>query len=770
MRKKIYSIFLMTVLIFCMCVPVHSAVIDEVIEEQELIRGVTYRHILRLEESGWQDIHVVQTDLKAPDVKIEVLKDKQGASYMDKTSNLAKAADALAAINADFFSAKRGESGRGSSVGVEVLNGELQSSASVAENMNTLYKNFREERFYIDAFQFDITVTATNGKTDTIKLINKYDDLTGIVMYTDDWSETSVGSEGGIIEVSVDKKGKVLEKVTESAPIAIPDGGYVLSAHLSYNTFLLDHVNVGDIISVDIKSTPDTDRIEAAVGGGGVLVRDGQVPQEFSHNITGRQPRSAVGLDKTGTVISFVTVDGRRKDAVGMTQEELGQFMAELGCYTALNFDGGGSAAMVVDKGNGQEVVNKPSDGNERNVTNALGVVAEPSKNSPVTALKIKSADSVFMGAKLPISIVGIDKYHREKELKLSSVKVRATGGVMEGNLFRPNGTGKAVITVSMNGFSAKKEITVLDTPREIYFEQEKVSIEKDAVYTPVLMGKDADGNRAPIRLSDTRLTVSDNAVALSAETLVGKTQGAAVVTAYFGAVTANMAVMVDGAPAIGVPQNVTIPDTQNKESTLYSSGAYRFAVFGNTREAKTLFDRYLMNLAMHQMKQNAAFQVFLGADVYTSEIERVCTDYMSAKRYECTHNSNSTFIMLPNVSGNIYNGDTSVWTSLREDVKRAGKNLFIFIDRNFISYNQAELITFYNIVDQAADAGKNVYVFGGGFVNQNTVTSQVRYVNTAGIFPSIALDGTHPSYIKYVLVTVNGDDVTFEYKPILGE
>lgn len=770
MRKRLYSIFLMTVLLLCLCVPVHSAVIHEVIEEKELIGGVTYRHILRLEESGWQDIHTVQADLNAPGVKLEVLKSKQGASYMETTRDMATEADALAAINADFFAAKRGESGRGSSVGVEVLNGELQSSASVAESMNTLYKMFRDEQFYVDAFQFDITLTAANGQTDKIKLINKYDDLTGIVMYTDDWADTSVGSEGGIIEVSVDKNGKVIEKVTESAPIAIPDGGYVLSAHMSFNTFLLDNVNVGDTISVDIHSTPDIERIEMAVGGGGILVKDGKVPQDFSHNITGRQPRSAVGLDKSGTVITFVLVDGRRKDAVGMTQEELGQFMVELGCHTALNFDGGGSATMVVDQGGGKEVVNQPSDGSERRVTNSLGVIAEPEENSPITAIKIKSADSVFAGAALPVSVVSIDKYHREKELKLSNAKVRVTGGVMDGELFRPYAAGKTVISVTMNGFSAKKEITVLDTPREINFDQEKVSIKKDEVYTPVLTGKDAEGNIAPIRLSDTQITVSNQAVASAGESVIAKSQGAAIVTAHFGAVTANMAVMVDGASEIGVPENVTIPDTQNKESALYSEGAYRFAVFGNIREATTLFDRFLMNLAMHQMKQNSSFQVFLGANVYTSEIERVCTDYMLAKQYHCYHEGNSTFITLPNVSGEIYNGDTSVWTSLREDVKNAGQNLFIFLDRNFISYNKAELITFYNIVDTAADAGKNVYVFGGGFVNRNTVTSKVRYVNTAGIFPSIAIDGTHPSYIQYVLVTVNGENITFEYKPILGE
>ena len=81
-----------------------------------------------------------------------------------------------------------------------------------------------------------------------------------------------------------------------------------------------------------------------------------------------------------------------------------------------------------------------------------------------------------------------------------------------------------------------------------------------------------------------------------------------------------------------------------------------------------------------------------------------------------------------------------------------------------------AEKRVFYRAVNSAAAKGKNVYVFGGGFVNQNTIDDGVRYINTAGIFPSIAIDGTSPSYIKYVSVTVNGDRVTYTYKPVMGD
>ena len=79
-------------------------------------------------------------------------------------------------------------------------------------------------------------------------------------------------------------------------------------------TFLLDNVEVGDKLKIDIKSLPDYKKVETAVGGGGVLVCDGIAQTEFSHNVTGRNPRTAVGLDETGTKITFVVLDGRRAD------------------------------------------------------------------------------------------------------------------------------------------------------------------------------------------------------------------------------------------------------------------------------------------------------------------------------------------------------------------------------------------------------------------------------------------------------------------------
>jgi uncharacterized protein YigE (DUF2233 family) len=83
-------------------------------------------------------------------------------------------------------------------------------------------------------------------------------------------------------------------------------------------------------------------------------------------------PRTAVGLSRDRKTMYFVVADGRRKSVPGLTLSRLAAFMAdELDACSAMNLDGGGSSAMWVDG----RIVNHPSDGSERPVSNHLGVV-----------------------------------------------------------------------------------------------------------------------------------------------------------------------------------------------------------------------------------------------------------------------------------------------------------------------------------------------------------------------------------------------------------
>jgi len=110
------------------------------------------------------------------------------------------------------------------------------------------------------------------------------------------------------------------------------------------------------------------------VSGNVFLVKDGKA---VAHQNKDRHPRTVVGVNEKGTKLTLLVVDGRQAGvSIGMTYEDLSKEMIRLGCYDAINLDGGGSSAMVArDLASGKMVTcNKPSEGKERPVATVLGV------------------------------------------------------------------------------------------------------------------------------------------------------------------------------------------------------------------------------------------------------------------------------------------------------------------------------------------------------------------------------------------------------------
>jgi exopolysaccharide biosynthesis protein len=96
-----------------------------------------------------------------------------------------------------------------------------------------------------------------------------------------------------------------------------------------------------------------------------------------AHFTLAPHPRTAVGLSKDRRRLLLVVADGRREGVPGPSLPELAALLVELGACTALNLDGGGSSALwLLDR-----IVNRPSDGFEREVANHLAVVETGSKH-----------------------------------------------------------------------------------------------------------------------------------------------------------------------------------------------------------------------------------------------------------------------------------------------------------------------------------------------------------------------------------------------------
>jgi len=126
--------------------------------------------------------------------------------------------------------------------------------------------------------------------------------------------------------------------------------------------------------SIKMLGKPEAEDREV-VSGNTMLVKDGKV---VPHDNKVRHPRTVVGLNADGTKLVLLVVDGRKPGvAVGMSYDELAAEMIRLGCKDALNLDGGGSSVMAVRDSakNEFKILNQPTDGRERAVANALGIV-----------------------------------------------------------------------------------------------------------------------------------------------------------------------------------------------------------------------------------------------------------------------------------------------------------------------------------------------------------------------------------------------------------
>lgn len=125
-----------------------------------------------------------------------------------------------------------------------------------------------------------------------------------------------------------------------------------------------------DAIAITIGSTDSHwDGYTSIMGGRQALIEDGKISSTVtSENSNGAQvsniPRTCVGIMPDGKVL-LTTIEALRynskltnvvpSDSYGVNLPELAQFMRLLGCYDAVNFDGGGSTQLVLkDKYNGE--------------------------------------------------------------------------------------------------------------------------------------------------------------------------------------------------------------------------------------------------------------------------------------------------------------------------------------------------------------------------------------------------------------------------------
>jgi hypothetical protein len=105
-------------------------------------------------------------------------------------------------------------------------------------------------------------------------------------------------------------------------------------------------------------------RMKTAIGGGPVLVQKRKMAMThkaerlFVNGEADRHPRTAMGYTRSGQLIILVVAGRHPGISEGVTLRQEAELLLQLGCYEALNLDGGGSSCLLI---NGKETI-RPSD------------------------------------------------------------------------------------------------------------------------------------------------------------------------------------------------------------------------------------------------------------------------------------------------------------------------------------------------------------------------------------------------------------------------
>ncbi|MFJ2238408.1 phosphodiester glycosidase family protein [Streptomyces sp. NPDC087859] len=339
-------------------------------------------------------IHVAVIDPDRLRGTVEV-SDGGNAADREKTSAVAARLGSLVGVNGGFFVTSDADGVQGTTAGLSVVDGELQSMAVGSRAALVLEDGGRHVR--VADLSTSVTVRAGSavhavqginrvpgkvrncGRPGAVPTDLPRQDLTcslpdDLVKFTESFGAPLPTGAG--VQVVLDEHDVVVSRGDRGG--SVPAAGSVLQGAGAAGAWLTEHAEMGrrlhlreivrDAAGRQLRLGPDDDIVSAAP----TLVENGRIhidaategtldPLDLSFGFAWsnvRQPRTLAGIDRHGRLL-LATVDGRQPGvSEGFTLAEAARFMRTLGAVQALNLDGGGSSAMAVDGA----LVNVPSD------------------------------------------------------------------------------------------------------------------------------------------------------------------------------------------------------------------------------------------------------------------------------------------------------------------------------------------------------------------------------------------------------------------------
>lgn len=397
------------------------------VEGARIAPGVMYERWKLATSDGPLELSVATIDLRNPYVAFDV--GTHGNGIIGPGERLTSLADRLGAelgINADYFDIND----TGTPLGVVIADGRV------------LHQPDNAATFMVDAHNaismgpiaWHASIDSTSNAHLDLSSVNEWSGSVDLAELT---PEFGFGKAFGATEM-------VLAPASAAGTYAVAridrnlamldrlDAGQIgIAAHGDKAEALVGDFHSGDSVTVTTQSDPSLAAIKLAVGGGPLLLRDGQpvvdpappAPEETDV----RNPVTGAGVSKDGATLWLVVVDGRAPSrSIGLTRPQLSALFAALGASTAMAFDSGGSSEMVVRPLGDQRtsVANVPSDGRERSIADGFFVL-NAAPVGPPTMLVLHPTNPipvVLEQSKLQIEANAIDANDQPVVLALGSV------------------------------------------------------------------------------------------------------------------------------------------------------------------------------------------------------------------------------------------------------------------------------------------------------------------------------------------------------------
>lgn len=402
-----------------------------------LAPGIIYQNAIVTIHGSKHSVHVLKSDLKNKKSEIEVLKANSNNTELAKLqeiysnyNNADKSRVLVGAVNANFWKAYSNYP-----IGPMMVDGELVEMPTYKQWSSALISDMGEP--FIGNYVINGNLKTRSARVFDISSVNRRTDSIGCVLYNKFGGDTipfitskkaneifikgldnvdfdsnfDDSTEAGfdidkykrelISAQRVSMKEYSLPKITvkyinkpglnrnvvcrvtslDTCAVAVPKNGCIIS--FGKDSPIETIPQQGDTIMFRFSTNINKNvEFEYAVSGTPRLVRDGKAKHEAylegskgKRFINGNLSRTAIGFDKEKENFYIVTIEpsGRTEGCIGASLTQLSEIMDFVGCYNAMNLDGGGSTIMVI---NGKNVMSRVDSSSSRRISAGIGIKA----------------------------------------------------------------------------------------------------------------------------------------------------------------------------------------------------------------------------------------------------------------------------------------------------------------------------------------------------------------------------------------------------------